>query len=182
MGFLALSCYLASLLATLVLVVTSLPQSPSVPPDGISNQGLSNVPFELPRGCPKVGAIDYQHDIGGELVRRDTLSSETPARALDPRRHSTLPCGRLHGGGQTNPFTIATSQTLRLVWSFVNALMAHVVVMLMEVSPHGLDLIVGIAAAATIQIIDFRPRRGREYYILMNGSPQILMRWCFSNM
>lgn len=57
MRFPAFFCYLTFLMATLVLVATSLRRSPSDPQDGIVNRGLPNVYvfFKLPRHCPKFG-------------------------------------------------------------------------------------------------------------------------------
>lgn len=83
-------------------------------------------------------------------MRREMHSSETPARALEPRLLPPLPCGRLRGGAQTNPLTIATTRTLRLVWSLANAAYYHEVVTLMEVNPNGPDREVDIGIAFTI--------------------------------
>lgn len=95
--------FLASLMATLVLVTTSLPQSPSGRPDGISNRGVYPYdPFHFRplRRCLGVGALNNHQDLKHKLLKRDSQSPGAPVRALDPRL-LVFPCGRLASGGQT---------------------------------------------------------------------------------
>lgn len=81
MRFSVSTCYLASLVATLVIVTTSLPQ----------------LRFgQNPSGCLRNLAANVQHDIGAGRVKRESQTSETPASALKPQRKSNLPCGRVH--------------------------------------------------------------------------------------
>lgn len=74
MHFFVATCYLVFLVASLVVVATSLPQSPSSgPPDGISRRIIHpNDPlYQPPKGCTRVGSRSHLHDIELKRVRRD---------------------------------------------------------------------------------------------------------------
>lgn len=103
-------CYLASLVATLVLVSTSLSQSPADPLDGLVARGG-------PEGCVQVqaqGSINYRR-----LKKVAKLQQSIVSRALD-RQLDHLPCGDVRAGEKTEPFRFAGvgSRALKLQWKY----------------------------------------------------------------
>lgn len=110
MRFSASTCYIASLVAALVLVTTSLPQP-------TSNTGLPSRPsfFQPSRLCPGLG------------------SSGTTARALDPRAQlEHLPCEVLQSGAVTKVFSSSTSETVELLWHFESAFVIRKLIRIIE--------------------------------------------------
>lgn len=179
MRFSTSTCYLASIVASLVQVTTSLPQSPFGPPDGILNRELP-INHQSPKNCLQVRATDFLHDVGGKGVRRDSQSSGTLARASEPG-HFAFPCGKIQGGGETEPFELATAQTVRLLWNFGDseAHVFHQLIRIVEVKPNGPDKVVAAAGAYSYHIV-FNPVLGRSYYVLLSGSSQLVMTWFFA--
>lgn len=121
--------YLASLVATFVVVTMSLPQSPAGPSEVISSRTNRNDPFNYqpPKNCPRVGATKYKHDVDSGLKGRDLQSPETHTGALDPRMeiHPLLPCGIVPAGGQSDPFGFPDTRTVRLLWNLGGAAVLH---------------------------------------------------------
>lgn len=175
MHFSAATCYLASLVATLVVVTTSLPQPPAGPPDVISRRKIyPNDPFNYqpPKGCLGVGATNYKHDVGGELKERDLQSPETHIGALDLRSPAMqivplLPCGIVVAGGQSDPFGFPDTRSVRLLWNLGGALVSAQVVRIVQVVPNGGDIVVVRAMARCFSYSNFTPVAGRLYYIYL---------------
>lgn len=186
MQFSAATCYLVSFVTTLVVVTTCLSQSPSGPLDGIARRKeYLHDPFHYkpPTGCLGVGAIKHYKDIGLGLVKRDYLySPETHAVALDSRQPDfQLPCGVLHGSGQTLPFLIISTVPVSLIWSFGNAILTNQVVRLMRVNPMGADVVMGVARVRTYSIeSSLTPIAGALYYIQLGGPDQRTDEMVFS--
>lgn len=181
MRFSAPICYLASLMATLVLVTTSLPQPPSHPPDGISNRSPRDhpSPFKLPEGCIRIGADGFQHDIWHKLVKRDSQSSRTPARVVEPRQIN-LPCGIIRGGGQSHTMQFQTHQILTLRWKFTSPVSTEDIVRLMVDNTETGGQIVRLRRAARRHLF-FTPDVGHSYYIQVLGTPLLVITWYFEN-
>lgn len=123
MHFSVTTCYIASLVATLVAITASLPQSPSGPPDGISRrEALKRYPDidipqleNPPRACDRVGSTTYHIDIEN-VDKRDSLSPETNAVTLDlrSRRLFRSPYSDIVSDRQSDTFQIvADSVPLR---------------------------------------------------------------------
>lgn len=159
----ASTCYLVSLVATLVLVATSLPQSPS-------------------GRCLRVPAIDSQHDIGGKLVKRDDSQSrsEPPVRMLEPRDDSDLICGQIRGGGRSETFQFTTKRPIRMTWKFENngAGAYSQIVQIRRLNPFG-DRLVAEVRASHLRL-NFKPLANAFYYIILSGSNELLMTWTFA--
>lgn len=167
MKFSASFYFLASLQATLVLMTTSIPQSSYAP-----------INHQAPKGCPGVGAINWHQDLKHKLVKRDSLSSGTPARALDARVNG-LPYGNCPGGGQTDPFIFRTSRAVQLIWNFAGYHVVNQIVGLYQVVQNGPDKVIAISLAASYECPSFTPIEGVRYYIKMWGGHHLSMEWGF---
>ncbi|MCJ1467050.1 hypothetical protein MMC07_005672 [Pseudocyphellaria aurata] len=180
MHFFPAICYLASLVATLVVVTTSLPQSPSGPLEIVSRRSRQNFhPLShLPRGCPRISARPDQKDIDETKVIQGT-AQPLHRRALVPRR-TALPCGNLAGGGQSDPFVFPTRHPLRLLWNFGNLAIGHQIVQIMQVNPSGPDFISHQAMAREFGFSGFTPVEGVFYYIRLSGQAAVEMTWFFT--
>lgn len=170
--------FLAALIATLMLVTTSLPQSPSGTPNGISNKGF---PMDYhpkpPKTCLWQPARRSQHDVVGRR-KRDSQPSGTLARTLEPRSIE-LPCGMVWGGGQSVPFTFPISDSIHMMWSFEGEQVRREFIRILRVIPDGPDIVVARALARRQMILGFRPREGARYYIQMTGAVGITLLWFF---
>lgn len=174
--------YLASVMATFVVLTTSFPQSPSSPSDGIPRRKpVPNGPFDYqpPNGCPGVGAIKYQTDVELKFMKRDSRSPETHAAALDPRMPDDLPCGIVGSGGQSDTFRFTTSRPVWLLWTFGGAAIKSQVVRIMQVNPRGRDIVAAVALARDFNIGIWEPLTGAQYYVQVSRGPHFEMTWFF---
>lgn len=162
----AAACCLAALVATLVVLTTSLPQSPSRPTEGVSRRTrypIHPVNDRPPPGCPGVGAINYQEDIELKLMKR-------------VERY--LPCGKIDTGGQTDTFEFATTLALDMSWLIAKS-HVHREIRLMQVNPHGPDIVVRLVGARDRHLFNFVPVKGAKYYITLSGLFAVQMAWYF---
>lgn len=166
----ACTCYLASLMATLVLVTMSLPQSPSGPPDPIAKRILpiNPVTFSPHRGCLTVRAITHRFDVEGSR-NKAVLATK-----------SLLPCGILMGRGQTGLFRFATTRTVRLRYSFGGTQVSNQYIIIVEFNPKGGDPYVKFALADYYELTGFTPKAEKSYYIKFYGAPPLTMSWFFT--
>lgn len=112
-------------------------------------------------------------------MKRDPQSPETLTRTLEPRKIS-LPCGRVHGGGQTSTFVFSTDQTIQLLWNFGGAPVTYHVIRVVEVNQNGPDRIVADALVFAYETTAFRPVLSHKLHIHFLGSPHLLMTWFFA--
>lgn len=167
MRLFAPTCYLASaLVATLVLVTTSLPQSPSGPPDtAISKRAF---PDPVPIVCLRVGSLDHQIDIGNKRRPAPLLGY------LGRGWRLALPCGQFPAGGQSAPFIFplhATSAPLRLHWNFGDPHVIDRVIKIIEVKPSAADLVLLTVPVEIYRFSGFNVVGGSSYYIQLSGPP-----------
>lgn len=167
-------------MATLVLMTTSLPHSPSGHPDGISNRQLrpKNPHHVRPKICLPIRATTLRNDVGGKLVKRGSQPLGTLARTLEPRQIS-LPCGSVPGGGRSRIFRFESAQTIRLLWDCKGPL-SYQVVWIVEANPNGLDQTVVDGLAYFYEIHAFTPIVGRIYYIQWLAPPHLGLEWFFA--
>lgn len=185
MHFSAASCCLASLVAILVAMTMSLPQSPSSLSDGISRRTqypIDPYNFRPRKGCFGIGSIDYHEDLGGKLVKRDSKSLETHIGTLESRTEINLPCGRILVGGQSDMFGFTTARVHQLLWNFAGAPLRSQLVMIMQVNKHGPDRLIKQALARNYRLNGFKPVKGASYYVVLSGRahPGVTMTWFFS--
>lgn len=157
MRFSAVTCCLASLVATLV------------------ESRLIHDPYEYtaPEGCFGIGAHKGLHDVSAKLVKRDTHSTVTP---------DSLPCGIVFGGWQSDPFGFPTTKNLRMMWSMAGYAKDAQVIMIMMDVPEGKDEIVVKTSAFDYRYGGFTPLEGRRYYIRMPGRASVRLTWHFAFM
>lgn len=168
MRFSASTYYLASLLATLVLVTTSLP----------TNEHLSDPFNHHPlKGCHRIGFKKYQTDIGRNLVKRDSQSSGTPARALEPRGKGLL-CGQIPSDGQSATFRFVNSIPVKLEWTAGGHYLSSQVIGIKKVNLDGRDLVVETFHARQ-KWYEFKPEAGAYYYIVWGASSDTVLTWFF---
>lgn len=182
MRFSAVTCCLASVVATLVVVTTSLPESPSGRPDDISwgTRHPLDRTHHRPIRCLRIGAKNQQQDVELKPVKRDSHSPGTHAVALDPRKSIEPPCGRCLGGDQTITFGFATNRPLKLVWNFDGNWIGLWWVYLMQVNPHGRDILVRLIAGAELRVDNFVPVNDVRYYVRVTGQFARAMTWHFA--
>lgn len=163
-------CFLASVVATLVLVTTSLPQS--------SRDLFSHM---RPKGCKRIGYTKYQHDVDElNLVKRDPQLSGI--HALEARV-PPLPCGAVVGGGQSHFFRLARSVShLQLVWAAAATGVEFTtqIIRIYLVNPKGPDTVVEKISASDFHSLYFRPLKDGLYYLTLTGLPDVLMRFYFT--
>lgn len=97
-------------------------------------------------------------------MKRDSHSSGTPARALEPRQKIRFPCGIIRGGGQSSVFEFGNIQTLRFRWSFGETELNGERVKIKVVNPKGKDRLIKDPRVQDVGIV-FIPRLGVPYYI-----------------
>lgn len=172
MRFSTSTCFLASLVATLVLMTKSLPQSTSGRPNDMSKRKhypKASFNFYLPKGCIGVPARHHRPRIGGKLVKRDSQSSGTPARALVPRFPHPLPCGAVRVGGLTDTFRFIAPGLVTFSWNFGLASLTDQVIRLMRVIPDGPDIPIASALALKFEYHYITVSQNFDYYIQVEG-------------
>lgn len=99
MRFLVVTGCLASLMATLVVVTTSLPQL------GKTRHPHHFFNHQPPKGCLVISSQNYRLDVELKLLKRDSQSPKTHAVALSSRV-PPLACGETVGAGQSTTFQL----------------------------------------------------------------------------
>ncbi|MCJ1461898.1 hypothetical protein MMC07_000497 [Pseudocyphellaria aurata] len=177
MQFFAATCYLASLVAILVVVTTSLPQQSPGPP-GIPKK--NNYFLLAYKNCFPVGSINHHEDLELKLAKRDSPSPETDVATLFPRR-PPLPCGHLDSGTQSHTFKFSTARPLWLLWTFGGAAISQHVVRIMRISSNGPDVVAAVAVAREFVLGSWTPVVGATYYIQLVGDLPCQMIWVFAS-
>lgn len=192
MKFIVTICSLTSLVATLVVITTSLPQSPSSPPNSIFSRGLppppppprrpGPPPVWVPRkDCPGLGASKYEVDFRHKLVKRNSESEEIHAGVLDPRYYPGPPCGLINGDVESNYFSFLNTGYFMLYWQFAGAVLANQFVIIMRVNNDRPDTAMkGTRAFTRIQYLHFFAYAGQRYYIRLVRQP-VIMAWWFED-
>ncbi|MCJ1464702.1 hypothetical protein MMC07_003315 [Pseudocyphellaria aurata] len=184
MYFFAATRCLVSVVVTLAVVTTSLPQSPSGPSEDIFIRTNPDNPFGYhpPKGCVKIGATNFHLNILGNLGNRDLQPPESHAGALEPRRRGNrppLPCGTVAAGGQSDPFGFPDSEAFRMFWNWSEYTVTVLLVRIMLVVPNGQDLPVATAMARRFAFARFTPAAGEQYYIKVSGIDSLNCTWYF---
>lgn len=188
------TCCLASVVATFVVVTTSLPQSASSPPDGILSSrqipityGNDLFYYQTPKDYFGIGATNYEHDVEGRLGKWDSQSPGTHAGASDLARRGDpificeppLACGIIVANGQSDTFGFPNIQKYRLLWNLGGAEYRGRLVKIMEVVPQGRDIVVLSALARYFSYSGFKPAANKLCYIRLSGRGQIRLTWFF---
>ena len=164
--------YLTSLIATLVVVTSSLPQPPFGSGNDLSSKGNPLPPGrEPPPNCPRSNAHPTTLQ-NSDAVTQALKSPKTHSKALEPRQNP-LPCGVTDAGYESQRFTFRTNSWVRLRWHVVGNLPLSWEVMLVKrirLDPNRGHIDIGYAHLRDTQTIPFAPVLNRSYYLLPLGN------------
>ena len=171
--------YLTSLITTLVVVTSSLPQPPFGPGKDIFSKGNVLPPGgEPPPNCPR-SDVHLTTLRNSDAVAQALKSPKNHSKALEPRQNP-LPCGITLAGYESERFIFPASSVVELHWHILgNPPLTWEVILLKRVNqnPNGADIDIGWGTLRHYQHIPFVPIANRSYYVLPLGNNNEVAWW-----